>query len=49
MDQYRNYIAGDWIESAGVIDNVNPSNVADVIGQYAQADKLQVEKVSTPV
>jgi aldehyde dehydrogenase (NAD+) len=39
---YKNYIAGEWVEGAGVSSNVNPSNTADVIGDYAQADSAQV-------
>jgi acyl-CoA reductase-like NAD-dependent aldehyde dehydrogenase len=35
---FRNYIAGDWVAGATVKLNRNPSDLADVIGEYAQAD-----------
>ena len=41
-ETHKNYIAGEWIEGAGVSTNLNPSNTGDVIGQYAQADAAQV-------
>ncbi len=36
-----NYIAGAWIAGADSRDNINPSDVSDVIGEYAYADKTQ--------
>ncbi len=38
MTAFRNYIAGEWVAGASVSVNRNPSNIADVIGEYAQAD-----------
>ncbi len=38
---FRNYIAGDWVAGATAIANRNPSDVNDVIGEYAQADAAQ--------
>ena len=35
---HRNFIAGEWVGGASAKANVNPSNVKDVIGDYAQAD-----------
>jgi acyl-CoA reductase-like NAD-dependent aldehyde dehydrogenase len=37
-----NYIGGEWREAAQAARNVNPSNLADVIGEYARADEAQV-------
>jgi len=37
----KNYVAGDWLEGAGVSRNINPSNTGDVIGEYARADTAQ--------
>ena len=37
----RNYVAGEWVESAGVSHNVNPSNTQDIIGEYSKADRAQ--------
>src|SRR5436190_7101229 len=38
---FRNYIAGDWVAGATAIVNRSPSDVNDVIGEYAQADGAQ--------
>jgi len=38
---FRNYIAGDWVAGATVTLNRNPSDLNDVIGEYAQADAAQ--------
>ncbi|WP_027797734.1 aldehyde dehydrogenase family protein [Paraburkholderia acidipaludis] len=42
MSQFANFIAGNWVESTQVSRNVNPSNLDDVIGEFAQADAAQV-------
>ena len=34
----KNYIAGNWTEGVDYINNINPSDLSDVIGQFAQAD-----------
>ena len=34
---FNNYIAGEWIAGASSTPNRNPSNLSDVIGEYAQA------------
>ena len=39
----RNFIAGDWQDGADVLENRNPSDLADVIGHFAQADATQLE------
>lgn len=41
MKSYDNYIAGEWVKSNHYNANVNPSDVSDIIGQYAQADESQ--------
>ena len=33
----KNYIGGEWVGSAEVIKNVNPSDTSDVVGSYAKA------------
>jgi acyl-CoA reductase-like NAD-dependent aldehyde dehydrogenase len=43
-DLHKNYIAGEWVEGAGVSRNINPSNTDDVIGEYAQASASQVDE-----
>lgn len=40
---HRNFIAGAWTEGATATRNLNPSNVDDVVGDYAQADSGQTE------
>ncbi len=43
MALHRNFINGEWVEGKGVRENINPSDLTDVIGVYAQADKAQTE------
>ncbi|RDK06444.1 aldehyde dehydrogenase family protein [Cupriavidus lacunae] len=38
MKTFANYIDGQWIEGKTTAPNVNPSNLDDVIGQFAEAD-----------
>jgi acyl-CoA reductase-like NAD-dependent aldehyde dehydrogenase len=42
MQAHRNYIGGEWVAGATATPNINPSNLADVIGEYAQADESHV-------
>ena len=42
-DLHRNYIAGEWIAGAETARNINPSDVTDVIGEYARADRAQAD------
>lgn len=44
MSKYRNFIAGEWVDSASWAPNINPSNVNDVIGEYAHADEPQMRQ-----
>jgi acyl-CoA reductase-like NAD-dependent aldehyde dehydrogenase len=37
----KNFIAGEWVEGAGISRNINPSNTNDVVGEYAKTDKAQ--------
>ena len=39
--RFANLIGGEWIEGASTRPNRNPSDVTDVIGEYAQADAAQ--------
>ncbi|MES2536067.1 MAG: aldehyde dehydrogenase family protein [Pseudomonadota bacterium] len=39
----QNYINGEWLDGASASANINPSNTADIIGHYAQADVRQAE------
>ena len=40
----RNFIAGEWLAGTSTIDNYNPSDLSDLIGAFAQADKAQLHK-----
>jgi aldehyde dehydrogenase (NAD+) len=42
MQIHQNLIAGEWTAGATAAPNINPSNVADVVGEYARADEAQV-------
>ncbi len=38
----RNFIAGDWLDGPGTLENRNPSDLSDVIAHFAQADAAQL-------
>ena len=40
--KHDNLINGQWVAGASYAPNINPSNLADVIGDYAQADAAQL-------
>ena len=42
-NQFSNYINGEWMAGAKWAPNRNPSDLSDVIGDYAQADAGQTE------
>ncbi len=42
MGVQQNYIGGKWTDGAAAKDNINPSDLKDVIGSYAQADAAGV-------
>ncbi|OLL27677.1 aldehyde dehydrogenase family protein [Burkholderia sp. SRS-W-2-2016] len=44
MSQFANYIDGQWVDGASVSRNVSPSNLDDVIGEFAQADAEQTQR-----
>ena len=37
----KNYIGGEWVEGPDTNRDVNPSNLDDVVGEYARADAAQ--------
>ncbi|MCA3561927.1 MAG: aldehyde dehydrogenase family protein [Aestuariivirga sp.] len=43
MALHRNFINGEWLEGKGVRENVNPSDLSDIVGEYAQAGEAQTE------
>ena len=40
----KNYIAGEWTASEHSIDNLNPSDTRDIIGQFAQASRTDLDR-----
>ena len=43
MALHKNFINGEWVAGTGAKENINPSDVTDIVGEYAQADKGQTE------
>lgn len=43
MTQHHNLIGGQWLAGKNATDNINPSNLADTIGSYAQGDAADVD------
>ncbi len=44
---HKNYINGEWLDGASASTNINPSNTADIVGEYAQADLAQAQAAIT--
>ncbi|PHZ83443.1 aldehyde dehydrogenase family protein [Paremcibacter congregatus] len=44
MTKYDNYINGEWVAGEHYVANINPSDINDVIGEYASANVVQVEQ-----
>ncbi|HXJ10433.1 MAG TPA: aldehyde dehydrogenase family protein [Burkholderiales bacterium] len=42
MAVHQNYINGEWAKAPSGAPNISPSDVADVVGEYARADEQQV-------
>ncbi|MFT5504274.1 MAG: acyl-CoA reductase-like NAD-dependent aldehyde dehydrogenase [Gammaproteobacteria bacterium] len=40
----HNFIAGEWIAGSSEVANINPSDLSDTIGMYAQADSAQLQR-----
>ncbi len=40
---YKNFIAGEWVGSTNAIENRNPSDLDDLVGNYAQANPGQLD------
>jgi len=41
--EFKNYIAGDWVAGDAAIENRNPSDLSDLIGHFAQASAAQLD------
>jgi aldehyde dehydrogenase (NAD+) len=44
MSLNLNYISGEWLEGDDVNADINPSNLGDIVGEYARAGKAQTEQ-----
>ncbi len=42
--EHSNYVHGQWVPGATWSKNVNPSDLSDLVGEYAQADQPQTEQ-----
>jgi len=40
---YGNYIGGSWLAASDAIANINPSNTADTVGEFAQGSAADVD------
>ncbi|MFY9736225.1 MAG: aldehyde dehydrogenase family protein [Rhodoplanes sp.] len=43
MTVHRNFIGGDWIAAANAAPDINPSDVSDVVGEYARASRADAD------
>ncbi len=43
MALHKNFINGEWVAGKDAKENINPSDMSDIVGEYAQADKAQTE------
>ncbi len=43
MTVHQNFIAGSWVDGTGVVQDTSPSDVEDIVGAYASADRRAVE------
>jgi aldehyde dehydrogenase (NAD+) len=44
MSARQNFIAGEWVAATNAKPNINPSNIADTIAEYARADERQTNE-----
>jgi aldehyde dehydrogenase (NAD+) len=44
VKQHSNYINGEWVGSGNFTKDVNPSDLSDVVGEYAQSDAAQTDQ-----
>jgi len=47
MSVVMNQIAGAWVAGEAEVENRNPSDLADLIGVYAQASRAQLHEAAT--
>jgi aldehyde dehydrogenase (NAD+) len=42
MDNFRHYIGGEWIDAAEKTQSLNPSDISDIVGLYAEGNPTLV-------
>jgi alpha-ketoglutaric semialdehyde dehydrogenase len=42
MKVHENFVNGAWVKAGERSPNINPSNLSDVVGEFARADEVQV-------
>ena len=42
--EFRNFIGGEWRETAAASANINPSDISDVIGYAAESDAAEIDQ-----
>ncbi|MFQ5639775.1 MAG: aldehyde dehydrogenase family protein [bacterium] len=42
METKCNFINGEWVEAPDAVEDINPSDISDVVGAYCQGDAKQV-------
>ncbi len=42
--RYRNFINGEWVDGESTVSNVNPSDISDSLGEFAQASTEQTRE-----
>jgi aldehyde dehydrogenase (NAD+) len=42
--QHSNYVNGQWVAGTAWSKNINPSDLTDVVGEYAHADQAQTQE-----
>jgi alpha-ketoglutaric semialdehyde dehydrogenase len=43
MTVHRNFIGGEWITAANAAPDINPSDISDVVGEYARASAADAD------
>jgi alpha-ketoglutaric semialdehyde dehydrogenase len=44
MTAKQNFIGGNWVDGVGVTQDINPSDISDVVGEFAQASVAQAQE-----
>ena len=47
MTIYKNFVAGKWVNSSSETENVNPSDISDIVGVYSRASSDQTKQAIT--